>query len=70
MSTTELSAEGGDERFRVRVDHGLCSGTAHCRQPMPEVFVVNARKSWIRPGIDWSVVDPDDLHRTADACPW
>lgn len=63
-------AEGGDESITVRIDHDLCSGTAHCQLSMPEVFVVTGRKSRVRSDVVWSRVDHDDLRGTADACPW
>ncbi len=71
MSHPDLpSAEGGDTNLVVRVDHDVCSGTAHCQQSMPDVFVVINRKSCVRTDVDWSTVDVDQLQLTVDACPW
>lgn len=70
MPEAEPTAQDGNQQVAVGVDHDLCSGTAHCQQSMPHVFVVRGRKSWIRPDVDWSGVDQADLRRTADACPW
>lgn len=70
MSDPELAVEGATDGLAVRVDHGLCSGTAHCQQSMPDVFTVQGRKSWIRADADWSDVDAERLEQTALACPW
>jgi ferredoxin len=42
------SGRGWRRRLIVRVDHDVCSGTAHCQQSMPEVFVLINRKSHVR----------------------
>jgi ferredoxin len=62
--------EGGDGTFMIRIDHDVCSGTAHCQQSMPDVFVLINRKSHIRAGVDWSRVDRHELEHTVEACPW
>jgi ferredoxin len=64
------TAEGGDNNVRVLIDHGSCSGTAHCQQSMPEVFVVVNRKSHVRDDVDWSVIDVGHLAEVAESCPW
>jgi ferredoxin len=64
------AAEGGTPTLRVRVDHRSCSGTAHCQQSMPEVFVLINRKSHVRADVDWSSIDVDQLQAVAEACPW
>lgn len=69
MSNT-ASPVGGGGGITVRVDHDVCSGTAHCQQSMPDVFTVINRKSHIRADVDWTDVDRDELERAVEACPW
>jgi ferredoxin len=57
-------------RVVVQINHDQCSGTAHCQQSMPHVFVLINRKSTIRPDVNWDAVDLDALQHTVDACPW
>ncbi|MET0146604.1 MAG: ferredoxin [Ilumatobacteraceae bacterium] len=64
------TAVGGTASLTVRVDHEVCSGTAHCQQSMPDVFVLVDRKAHIRADVDWSAVDVAGLHDAAEACPW
>lgn len=64
------SANGGGAGIVVSVDHDVCSGTAHCQQSMPDVFVLLDRKSHVRPDVDWAAVDIELLQHTMDACPW
>lgn len=70
MAHRDPAAEGRGANIVVRVDHDSCSGTAHCQQSMPEVFVVINRKSHVRSDLDWAAVDVDRLHEVVDACPW
>ncbi len=63
-------ASGGNGRIRVEIDHSTCSGTAHCQQSMPNVFVVRNRRSHVRADVDWESVDIDRLNDTVEACPW
>jgi ferredoxin len=65
-----MSAEGGNDKVRIFVDHGSCSGTAHCQQSMPNVFVVANRKAQIRDDVDWDSIDVAQLMAVADSCPW
>jgi ferredoxin len=67
---SEPTADGGDGTLVVRVDHDVCSGTAHCQQSMPDVFVLINRKSHIRADVDWSSVDRAELEDAVEACPW
>jgi ferredoxin len=71
MTTAQgAAAEGGDARVHVRIDHGSCSGTAHCQQSMPDVFVVVNRKAHVRPDVDWASIDTNQLAEVAESCPW
>jgi ferredoxin len=70
VSDQDPKAAGGDVNVIVRVDHDTCSGTAHCQQSMPDVFVVINRKSHVRGDVDWSSVDVARLHDVVEACPW
>lgn len=70
MADAAPGTEGGGAAVRVRIDHDLCSGTAHCQQSMPDVFVVTARKSHVRSDVDWESVDVAHLRNAADHCPW
>lgn len=65
-----MSAEGGSGHIHIYVDHGSCSGTAHCQQSMPNVFIVTNRKSHVRDDVDWTSVDFKQLIEVADSCPW
>jgi ferredoxin len=69
-ASNEPAASGGNARVRVEVDHSTCSGTAHCQQSMPNVFVVKNRRSHVRADVDWESVDIDRLNDTVEACPW
>ncbi len=53
MPEAEPTAQDGNQQVAVGVDHDICSGTAHCQQSMPQVFVVIDRKSYVRPDVDW-----------------
>jgi ferredoxin len=64
------SAIGGGAGVTVAIDHGTCSGTAHCQQSMPSVFTVVQRKAHVRADVDWSTIDVTQLAHVADACPW
>ena len=64
------AAEGGGADVRIRIDHGSCSGTAHCQQSMPEVFVLVERKACVRADVDWATVDVARLNAVAESCPW
>ncbi|GAA3185725.1 MULTISPECIES: ferredoxin [Streptomyces] len=55
---------------RVSVDHGLCSGTGHCAETVPDLFRVADRRAWLRPDADLDAADPADLARAEAICPW
>jgi ferredoxin len=61
---------GGGAGVVVTIDHGSCSGTAHCQQSMPDVFVVIDRKSHVRSHVAWGSVDHAQLQEAVDGCPW
>jgi ferredoxin len=62
----EISA--GDRS--VRVDHLRCSGTAYCRDALPQLFAVEDKRAWLREDYDLAAADIEVLEEAAAACPW
>ncbi|MEU5847817.1 ferredoxin [Saccharopolyspora shandongensis] len=65
MTGTELTGGG---RY-LAVDHSLCSGTGHCQDTAPDVFLLD-RQAWLIDDLDLASVDAERLTRAAAGCPW
>jgi ferredoxin len=56
--------------LKVNVDHGRCSGTGYCQEGMPDLFVVQDKRAWLRSEFDLATADYDQVEDTAALCPW